>query len=207
DDFDWITLYNDVEDNTPAASPRYQFAVNLAYSKILDPQRNWDLFEENFTDDCVHRLQTTKRRIHYGYWLLGETLREFGMDLAAARFRGSEHHWVNRKVNVPINEALDFDQEIEVKFNLQSVSQLSMGQRASYNIVFEIIDNNRQPNSFFLQGLAGTGKTFLYKSLQQLFYSRGQIVLCVASSGIVTLLLPNGSTAHSCFKISTDFIE
>jgi len=31
---------------------------------------------------------------------------------------------------------------------------------------------------------------------------RGEVVLCVASSGIAALLLDGGKTSHSCFKIS-----
>ncbi|POS81865.1 hypothetical protein EPUL_006791, partial [Erysiphe pulchra] len=42
----------------PAVFLRYQFAVNLADSEILDPQRIWDLFQENFTNDCLYRIRT-----------------------------------------------------------------------------------------------------------------------------------------------------
>ncbi|POS82014.1 hypothetical protein EPUL_005181, partial [Erysiphe pulchra] len=152
DDSEWITLYNEVKDTTPAASLRYQFVVNLADSEILDPQRIWDLFQENFTDDCLYRIQTMgdtllkppddwsdeERRINYSLWLLGENLRDFGMDFAGARIRGSRHRWV------------------ETELNQRSVSQLSMGQHAAYDIIIDTIDNNRRPNSFFLHGPAGT---------------------------------------------------
>ena len=32
-------------------------------------------------------------------------------------------------------------------------------------------------------------------------HAKGKIILCVASSGIASLLLSGGRTAHSCFKI------
>jgi len=57
---------------------------------------------------------------------------------------------------------------------------------------------------FFLNGPAGSGKTFVYKTLCHRIRTDGQIVLCVASSGIVALLLPGGHTAHSTFLISVD---
>ncbi|POS86415.1 hypothetical protein EPUL_000760, partial [Erysiphe pulchra] len=80
DDSEWITLYNEVKDSTPAAFLRYQFAVNLADSEILDPQQIWDLFQDNSTDDCLYRIRTMgdslllppddwsdeERRIDYG---------------------------------------------------------------------------------------------------------------------------------------------
>ena len=53
----------------------------------------------------------------------------------------------------------------------------------------------------FSYGYGGTGKTFLWKTLSATIRSKGDIVLNVASSGIVSLLLPNGRTTHSRFKI------
>ncbi|KAH1246587.1 hypothetical protein GmHk_06G016637 [Glycine max] len=47
----------------------------------------------------------------------------------------------------------------------------------------------------------GSGKTFIWKTLTSALRSQRQIVLTVASSGIASLLLPRGRTAHSKFKI------
>ena len=54
---------------------------------------------------------------------------------------------------------------------------------------------------FFIDGPGGTGKTFLYSALLSTIRSKGKIALAVASSGIASLLLENGRTAHSRFKI------
>jgi hypothetical protein len=54
---------------------------------------------------------------------------------------------------------------------------------------------------FFLHEPGGTGKTYLYNTLCHHLHSQGKIVLCVASSGIATILLKGGRTAHSRFKI------
>ncbi|MCH84497.1 ATP-dependent DNA helicase PIF1 [Trifolium medium] len=54
---------------------------------------------------------------------------------------------------------------------------------------------------FFLYGYGGTGKTFLWRTLSAALRSQGKIVINVASSGIASLLLPNGKTAHSTFCI------
>ncbi|RZC03445.1 hypothetical protein D0Y65_018218 [Glycine soja] len=50
-------------------------------------------------------------------------------------------------------------------------------------------------------GDVDTGKTFVWKTLTSALRSQRQIVLTVASSGITSLLLPGGQTAHSKFKI------
>lgn len=54
---------------------------------------------------------------------------------------------------------------------------------------------------FFLHGYGGTGKTFMWQTLASALRCKLQIVLTVASSGIASLLLPGGRTAHSKFKI------
>ena len=56
-------------------------------------------------------------------------------------------------------------------------------------------------NVFYVNGPAGTGKTFLYTKLIHYFRSQGLIVLIVAVSGIAALLLPGGRTAHSRFRL------
>jgi len=60
---------------------------------------------------------------------------------------------------------------------------------------------------FFLYGYGGTGKTFMWNTLSSALRSEGKIVLTVASSGIASLLLPGGRTAHSKFKIPVPTLE
>ena len=55
--------------------------------------------------------------------------------------------------------------------------------------------------AFFVHGPAGTGKTFLYKTLCNHFRAENKIVLCVASSGIAALILPSRQILHSRLKI------
>jgi hypothetical protein len=57
------------------------------------------------------------------------------------------------------------------------------------------------PQMFSLQGAAGTGKTFVYKTLCYATHSQDLHALCVASSRIAALLLPGGRTTHSTLKI------
>src|SRR3954463_7854524 len=60
---------------------------------------------------------------------------------------------------------------------------------------------------FFLYGYGGTGKTFMWNTLSATLKSKKKIVLPVASSGIASLLLPGGRTAHSRFKIPVSTLE
>ncbi len=55
--------------------------------------------------------------------------------------------------------------------------------------------------TFFVDGLGGAGKTFLYGCPLSRVHSTGDIELSMASFSIVALLLEGGCTAHSRFKI------
>ena len=73
-------------------------------------------------------------------------------------------------------------------------------QSAVYNAILEDVENS-QPEGSFLHSASGCGKTYLCDLLAAAVCARGKIVLCVASSGIASLLLSGGRTAHSRFKI------
>ncbi|XP_058758996.1 uncharacterized protein LOC131632231, partial [Vicia villosa] len=60
---------------------------------------------------------------------------------------------------------------------------------------------------FFLHGYGGTGKTYMWKTLATAMRCKHRIVLIVASSGIASLLLPGGRTAHSKFKLPVPTLE
>ncbi|XP_072086983.1 uncharacterized protein [Arachis hypogaea] len=70
-----------------------------------------------------------------------------------------------------------------------------------------IMDEMNFDLSLLKEEYGGTGKTYLYKTLSAAIRSRGEIVLNVASCGIASLLLSNGRTTHSKFKISLDLNE
>ncbi|XP_019182314.1 PREDICTED: uncharacterized protein LOC109177372 [Ipomoea nil] len=84
--------------------------------------------------------------------------------------------------------------------NDKLVHQLTEEQRAIYGEVLQDAENNLG-GLFFVYGYGGTGKTFLWRALSSALRSKGDIVLNVASSGIASLLLPGGRTAHSRFSI------
>lgn len=60
---------------------------------------------------------------------------------------------------------------------------------------------NHSGQLFFVDGPGGTGKTFLINHIISTLSRNGKKVIPVASSGIAALLLKNGRTAHSKFKI------
>ncbi|KAL5180815.1 hypothetical protein HKD37_01G001872 [Glycine soja] len=70
-----------------------------------------------------------------------------------------------------------------------------------YNTTYQLL------TIYFLYGYGGTGKTFFWTTLSSGIRSNGGIVCTVASSGIASLLLPGGRTAHSKFAIPVPATE
>uniref|UniRef100_A0A0R0EHY4 ATP-dependent DNA helicase n=1 Tax=Glycine max TaxID=3847 RepID=A0A0R0EHY4_SOYBN len=79
-------------------------------------------------------------------------------------------------------------------------------QKQIYHKIIEVVNNN-EGGMFFLYGYGGTGKTYIWRTLASSLREKNQIVIMVASSGIASLLLPGGRTAHSKFKISVPIFE
>ncbi|XP_076905356.1 uncharacterized protein LOC143561097 [Bidens hawaiensis] len=86
------------------------------------------------------------------------------------------------------------------------ISSLTDEQRKVFDEIMNAVEANKG-GVFFLYGYGGTGKTFLWKTLSVAIRSKGQIVLNVVSSGIASLLLSGGRTAHSRFHIPINLNE
>ncbi len=84
----------------------------------------------------------------------------------------------------------------------RDVPLLNQHQRSIYDNVIDAVHDPRSVDkTFFIDGLEGPGKTFLYRCLLNKVRPIGDIALSMASSGIAALLLKGGCTVHSHFKI------
>jgi hypothetical protein len=84
----------------------------------------------------------------------------------------------------------------------RDVPLLNQHQCSIYDNVIDTVHEPRPVDkTFFVDGLGGVGKTFLYGCLLNRVRSTGDIALSMASSGIAALFLEGGYTAHSRFKI------
>ncbi|KAG4958871.1 hypothetical protein JHK87_035504 [Glycine soja] len=79
-------------------------------------------------------------------------------------------------------------------------------RKTIYDRIIQVVNNN-EGGMFFLYGFGGTGKTFIWRTLASSLRAENQILIIVASSGIASLLLPGGITAHSRFKILVPIFE
>ncbi|XP_028201769.1 uncharacterized protein LOC114385941 [Glycine soja] len=85
-------------------------------------------------------------------------------------------------------------------------SSMTDEQKQIYQKIMQAVNNN-EGDMFFLYGYGGTGKTYIWRTLASSLRAKNQIVIMVASSGIASVLLPGGKTAHSKFKIPGPIFE
>jgi ATP-dependent DNA helicase PIF1 len=102
--------------------------------------------------------------------------------------------------NILLENEYQYDPDEMKALHDEHVNNLNSDQLSAYQIIYDAVDNGLG-NMFFVNGYGGTGKTFLWKTLSYRLRSEGKIVLNVASSGIASILLPGGKTAHSQFGI------
>ncbi|OSC97186.1 hypothetical protein PYCCODRAFT_1377712, partial [Trametes coccinea BRFM310] len=112
-------------------------------------------------------------------------------------------NWGQHFDNPLIAEQLNYDTVHEQALATQQIPQLNRDQRNAFERIVTSVQSNAG-DIFFVNGPGGTGKTFLYKTVCHKLRAEGMIILCVASSGIASLLLPGGRTAHSRFKIPVE---
>ncbi|XP_016184972.1 ATP-dependent DNA helicase PIF1-like [Arachis ipaensis] len=103
-------------------------------------------------------------------------------------------------------DEMNFDRELLREEFKESLKSMTHEQRNAYDRILNAVSMDLG-GFYFVYGYGGTGKTFLYRTLSASLRCNGKIVLNVASSGIASLLLPNGRTAHSRFKIPLNINE
>ena len=68
---------------------------------------------------------------------------------------------------------------------------LNEEQKAAFDLIIEVVFVKGKA-CFFVGGLGGTGKTFLYRALLAQVRSQGYVALATASFGVAAAILPGG---------------
>ncbi|KAI3879717.1 hypothetical protein MKX03_028415 [Papaver bracteatum] len=109
-------------------------------------------------------------------------------------------------INKLVYEELDYDTDkLKAEHDVLREVLNSVHEKV-YSVVMQSIER-REGGLFFVYGSGGTGKTYLWNTIISELREQSKVVLAVASSGIASLLLPGGRTAHSIFKIPISLKE
>ncbi|XP_012828012.1 PREDICTED: uncharacterized protein LOC105949272 [Erythranthe guttata] len=190
---------------------RLMFAVMLLSNSLSRPEHVWEKCWSNLSDDITYKHQkrhnnpdlTLSNDSLKNYALIeiekilqsnGKSLRNF--DSMLMPLDSSMDDTENRLVL----DELDYDVFAMAEELKRYLSSITHEQRRVYDAIMDAVSKNCG-GMYFLYGHGGTGKTFIWRTLSAAVRSKGEIVLNVASSGIASLLLPGGRTAHSRFGL------
>ncbi|XP_019157523.1 PREDICTED: uncharacterized protein LOC109154108 [Ipomoea nil] len=224
DDKEYIDAINEASYWSTAHSLRKLFVVLLTSSSIIRPENVWNQVWQHLCEDAQHYQRRVLKQQGYTYnnldvaiitdlVLTEEEKKNFGL-LELENLLGQQNKSLKDFPPMPtpstdntrlfqnrlVFEELSYNTE-QLKTDSELMcAKLTEEQGLIFYTVIQDIATNKG-GLFFVYGYGGTGKTFLCRALSAAVRCKGQIVLNVASSGIASLLLAGGRTAHSRFAI------
>ncbi|CAH9070723.1 unnamed protein product [Cuscuta europaea] len=211
DDKEYIDAIDEASFWATAYALRRFFVAFLIADCLSRPEEVWDKCWTYLSDDILYRqrlmfnhpeLILSEDEIkNYTLFEIEKLLRSCGKsleDYEGMPTPNAQFLFTNR--NRLVYDELRYDRVSLLEEHKKLLHSLNDEQFNVYKTVLKAIDSS-EGGVFFVYGYGGTGKTFVWKTLSAAIRSKGEIVLNVASSGIASLLLPGGRTAHSRFKI------
>jgi hypothetical protein len=206
-DDEWNAYLEEAVGMRTCVQLRSLFVTILAFSVPSEPCMFWDKYKEHICNDCKEALQrcgiVEPSIEQIESWALhslrdalakfNKTLKDFGLPTPSVAFD-------QLKTNRLLEVERDYNVEVLQAEVVMAIESLNDKQRAAYNGVIDAYAAH-QAKVIFIDGLGGTGKTYIENLILNAMRLRGDIALDVTFSGIVALLLSGGRTAHSYLKI------
>ncbi|XP_027124286.1 uncharacterized protein [Coffea arabica] len=188
------------------SSLRLLFATLLVYCSPTNPKMLWEKFESDFSRDYERQQQYHPCSPDE---IRGLVLTDINRLFGQMGKNITDYQLVPRDLMNAYSTCLT--KEVEYERNISVLpedillsSKLNSEQKCAYDLILKACFSSHG-HSFFIDGLGGTGKTFLYRLLLVTLRSQGHITIAVATSEIAAAILPGGRIAYSRFKIPLDF--
>ncbi|KAJ0760860.1 putative DNA helicase [Helianthus annuus] len=217
-DREWEMAFVEASNWATSAEMRSLFSHMLLFCDIARPAVLWEEHWRKMSDDILLNLNRSTNQLNrcindfdLQQYVLFEieqllnsstpsaSLSNYGLPMPCTALLASMR-------NRLLMEEKCYDRDALNAQHSQLHSLLNADQLQVYDIVMNSYERKSQ-TLLFVYGHGGTGKTFLWTTIISAFRSLGRIVLAVAASGIASLLLPSGRTAHSRFKIPIELTD
>ncbi|XP_031127705.1 ATP-dependent DNA helicase PIF3-like [Ipomoea triloba] len=217
DDKEYIDAIVEASQWSTTQSMRKLFVILLTSNLVNRPENVWNVVWQHLAED----VQFNKRKVlqQEDLCLSDDEKKNLSL-IEIERLLQSYNKSLKNYPNMPLPnfddavrcdnrllwDELDYDHDALLKESQTMERQLTDEQKVVYKTVVNDVDHQKG-GLYFVYGYGGTGKTFVWRALSAKIRSRGDIVINVASSGIASLLLPGGRTAHSRFAIPITVTE
>ena len=189
-------------------SLRYLYVTILTSCNPSDPRMLWEESLHFLSEDFQRDLDCdcTDRRVVYQTLLAVERhLEGNGFHLCDYPALPQLCEFEDLRVGESMRNPLI---DLERSYDRRAMEEIVGGpalnesqQRIFDRILSAVNDEQATEKLFFVDGPGGTGKSFLLENLIATVRLDGKIALAVATSGIASLQLTGGRTAHSVFKL------
>ncbi|KAM0864742.1 hypothetical protein ACQ4PT_043732 [Festuca glaucescens] len=213
DDNEWFCAFDDALTWGMGNQLRQLFVTMFIHCGILDENGFFEKYWTYLAEDIQYKIRCS---LNDSYYVVPAVeLRDMLLDKLSVVFAKNgcnilDHALPLKSVyagvtceNDMINDELSQDCESLIRTAEAMQKKLNKDQENAFNSIVTRVREDK-PGLFFVSGHGGTGKTFLWNALVAYLRGYKRIVLTVASSGVASLLLPGGRTAHSRFKIPID---
>ncbi|GBM20039.1 hypothetical protein AVEN_77952-1 [Araneus ventricosus] len=177
------------------------FAMICGFGEVEDVPDLWAQHQVSLCKDFVHRY-SEQTGPHYAFADIEELLTSYNLSF-------QKLHLPTVDLPASVLERVNFDVvEEQAKANGYTV-ELSSEQRNVVEILLIAVYSNAAdtPKCYFLDGPAGTGKTFVYSTLFHTICGRGDDVIPIASTGIAATLLIGGEQPILFLKFQLIYMQ
>jgi hypothetical protein len=213
DDSEWYCAFDDALTWGMGNQLRQLFVTMIIYCGVLDENGFFEKYWTYLAEDIQYKIRCSLN--DSSYVVPDDELRNMLLDKLSVLFARNgcnilDHSLPLKSVydagpceNSMISDELSQDCESLIKTAEAMQKKFNKDQEKAFIAIIDRVREDK-PGLFFVSGHGGTGKTFLWNALVAYLRGYKRIVLTVASSGVASLLLPGGRTAHSRFKIPID---
>ncbi|KAI7943289.1 hypothetical protein MJO29_013133 [Puccinia striiformis f. sp. tritici] len=185
---------------------RNMFCIILVHCGPSNPQRLLNMFINDLSDDCQAQilrlfpnLEPSVENVHaLGLFHINECLKKHNKSFAdVGLYDPDQHLWATFALEL-IPERVSVEQsQINYTNNYDTLTptQSSIVDHITH------LDLDNVDYNLFIDGPGGCGKTYVFNTLIHYFNSQEIPVATVASSGVASLMLIDGTTAHARFRI------
>ncbi|KAF8084359.1 hypothetical protein N665_0721s0016 [Sinapis alba] len=191
-----------------ATELRNVFAMMLINNSLVMPEIVWEHTWQCLSEDIEYNrrkilnmpeiLLSDENKKKYALQEIEKQLRRNGTSLARFTSIPRPPETNSNDSNALLVDERSYPREALLETLHIGLSKMTDEQRKIYDEILHDVTKGTG-GTFFVYAFGGTRKTFLWKLLSAAIRSKREIVLNVASSGIASLLLPRGRTAHLRF--------
>lgn len=192
-----------------ARALRTLFVTLLRWSQPVEPKKLWNHFKKELCSDIRNKEKSKKftqkifntglLKIHEHLLIYKRTIGYYGFALPK-----SSECCLNDKFGTAVREELDYDKKKCKELSEEAVKKFNKEQNNIFTKIKKTIDKKNPTECFYIDGNAGSGKSFVANAILRYVRSLGQIAIATATTGIASTVLFGARTFHSRFNVPFD---